>query len=162
MSTLNIAKKITRYAEALGFTVERHASGVSESVYLTLWYAPALSQPLRIRVSDHTTSPMAVRQYGLGDFEIGGHSARCRDMAECLRWLRGIAGRELPPKLAISMQHDLHQSGAQSLVTLYHFCNESAYDALQRQSYLNGDGRRASRFIRDMEWRPYQWMAEQM
>jgi hypothetical protein len=60
------------------------------------------------------------------------------------------------------MQHDLHQSGAQSLVTLYHFCNESAYYALQLQGYLNGDGRRANRFIRDMEWRPYQWMAEQM
>ena len=45
---------------------------------------------------------------------------------------------------------------------LYHFCDEAAYEALQQQGYLNGDGRRADRFIRDMEWRPYQWMAEQM
>lgn len=45
---------------------------------------------------------------------------------------------------------------------LYHFCNQSAYEALQLQGYLTGDGRRASRWLRDLDSRPYHWMAEQM
>lgn len=45
---------------------------------------------------------------------------------------------------------------------LYHFCNQSAYEALQRRGYLIGDGRRADRHLRDSNSRPYHWMAEQM
>ncbi|MCL2457404.1 MAG: hypothetical protein FWF31_00855 [Desulfobulbus sp.] len=120
-----IAQKIARYAEELGVTVERHVSGGSERVYLTLWHALVLSQPLRIRLSEHAASPVAMKKHGLADFEIGSHSVRCRDMAECLRWLRGITGRELPPKLSVSMQHDLRQSNSQALVTLNHFLQRS-------------------------------------
>lgn len=45
---------------------------------------------------------------------------------------------------------------------LYHFCNQNAYDALQDQGCLIGDGRRATRWLRDLDARPYHWMAEQM
>lgn len=45
---------------------------------------------------------------------------------------------------------------------LYHCCDESAYAALQKRGYLTGDGRRADRNIRDLDTRPYHWMAEQM
>lgn len=162
MSTQAIARKIARYAEGIGFTVEQHTSGISESMYLTLLYAPALAPPLRISISTHDSSATAIKKYGLADFEIGSHSARCSDMAECVRWLRAIAGRELPPKLAVSMQHELHSSKTDTLITLYHVCDQAAYTALQQRGYLNGDGRRAERWLRDMEWQPYQWMTEQM
>jgi hypothetical protein len=162
MRTQTVARKIARYAEGLGFTVEQHGSGISESMYLTLWYASVLALPLYIRISGHPASPAAVRKHGLADFEIGSHSARCTDMAECVRWLRSITGRELPPKLAVSMQHTLHQTGSNMLITLYHFCGQAAYTTLQQRGYLNGDGRRVDRFLRDMEWQPYHWMAEQM
>lgn len=162
MKTQNIARKIARYAEGLGFTVEQHHSGISESTYLTLWYASILAFPLNIRISDHAAGSGATKKHGLADFEIGSHSARCTDMAQCVRWLRSIAGRELPPKLAVSRQHELHRTDCNTLITLYHFCDHAAYTTLQQHGYLNGDGRRADRFFRDMEWQPYQWMAEQM
>lgn len=162
MHTRTIARKIARCAEALGFTVEQQGSGVSESVYLTLWYAAILTEPLRIRISEHASNPAAIKTHRLADFEIGEHSARCTDMAECVCWLRSIAGRELPPRLCVSMQHELHRPGSGALVTLYHFCDQTAYTALHQRGYLNGDGRRADRFFRDMEWQPYHWMADQM
>ncbi|MDR2573394.1 MAG: DUF3841 domain-containing protein [Desulfovibrio sp.] len=45
---------------------------------------------------------------------------------------------------------------------LHHFCNKAAYEYLQREGYLNGDGRRADRLLRDLDSRPYHWIAEQM
>ena len=45
---------------------------------------------------------------------------------------------------------------------LYHFCNQSAHGSLQSKGYLAGDGRLATRWLRDLDTRPYHWMAEQM
>ena len=47
-------------------------------------------------------------------------------------------------------------------MNLYHFCDEAAYATLQSLGYLNGDGRRVHRWLRDLNSRPYHWMAKQM
>ncbi len=140
------AETIARQLERAGFSVERAASGVSSSRYVTASLRDAdgnyVLEPYKIRVSDHDLPP----SYGGADYDVGPHDLGNSDWTRVVNLLTERAGLSVPPAVKAVMtrnarireQMEAEAKAAAASRGPSHYVLEKRNDALLAAAGLSG------------------------
>ena len=144
------------HARKLGYSVDRDASKLSESKYLTLSHDKLPDQTIRVRVSGHDLPP----SYGSpGDYDVdarGSSRAMATDWASTSRALARRVGADVLPaaKRVLGAREKEEASRRQREAEM----NEAAYRRQQKVLEQRGsqDAKVGARGSRINSWRPRQ------